>query len=296
LKGIRIYTEAFFYPFPWKGKFTDDCISQETYAVHHWEHSWVANNQASFFSRVRMLLGKILPKKIYIYYKYGKTGIEIYRKKEVRNGPFKGMKYAQARSIGSSLLPKLIGSYEECLHHAIYDLINNDYKKIINIGCGEGYYSVGFARLFPKTKVYAYDINPKAIQLVNLNAIHNEVAERVFANHIIYDKVKLKEESFKEKTLVFCDAEGHERDLFDKEVIPLLKNVDLIIEIHDFIKPDTKTHLIDMFQNSHEINIVKQNTLPVAVLNLFNHDPSLRKGLRLIDENRPEIMEWALLK
>ncbi len=296
LEEIQIYTEEYFYPYHWKSKFTPECIKKNTFTVHHWSKSWNPKKSKSFFLKLKNYIKRKLPFNFQVYLNYGRTGLKLYRKKEILSGPFKGMKYALPKSIGSSLFPKLVGSYEDCLHIDIYDSINCGYKKIINIGCGEGYYAVGFARLLPNVKVYAYDLKKRAIQLVNLNAKHNEVSTRVFGSQILFDKIKLKQESFEERTLIFCDAEGYERELFDEESISYLRNVDLIIEIHDFLKPDTKMHLLELFNDSHQIKIVKQQMISNAVKNLFVNNSSLNKILRLIDEARPEIMEWAVIK
>ncbi len=38
---VKIYPKEYFYPYPWDGKFTDDCIKKNTYCIHHWEKSWL---------------------------------------------------------------------------------------------------------------------------------------------------------------------------------------------------------------------------------------------------------------
>jgi hypothetical protein len=74
----------------------------------------------------------------------------------VRHGPFAGMKYAPITS-GSVLSPKVIGSYESSIHHWIIDAINHNYRTIINVGSGEGYYAVGFSVKSKTSNVFAYD-------------------------------------------------------------------------------------------------------------------------------------------
>ena len=57
---------------------------------------------------LRPLLGE---KYFEIWYKYIRNS--IFKNLEVRTGPFAGMQYPQAKSAGSSLLPKILGSYEK---------------------------------------------------------------------------------------------------------------------------------------------------------------------------------------
>ena len=41
IKDVAVYPAEYFYPYPWFGKFSPDCIKEETYCIHHWEASWV---------------------------------------------------------------------------------------------------------------------------------------------------------------------------------------------------------------------------------------------------------------
>src|SRR5947209_15685441 len=77
----------------------------------------------------------------------------------VQNGPFTGMQYVE-RSIGSSLMPKLLGSYEANLQPVIEEIIRRAPATIVNVGCGEGYYAVGLARRLPHARVYAFEADP----------------------------------------------------------------------------------------------------------------------------------------
>ena len=37
---VKVYPERYFSPFRWYQKFTPDCITPDTYTVHHYCHSW----------------------------------------------------------------------------------------------------------------------------------------------------------------------------------------------------------------------------------------------------------------
>lgn len=45
VKGVTIYPREYFYPYPWYGKFSPDCIEENTYCVHHWEGTWFKKQQ-----------------------------------------------------------------------------------------------------------------------------------------------------------------------------------------------------------------------------------------------------------
>ena len=61
----------------------------------------------------------------------------------VKNGPMAGLKYPSFSSFGSSIFPKLVGTYENELAPIINKLNATQYKLIIDIGCAEGYYAIG---------------------------------------------------------------------------------------------------------------------------------------------------------
>lgn len=40
IEGVTIYPIEYFYPYPWHGNFSPECITENTYCVHYWEGSW----------------------------------------------------------------------------------------------------------------------------------------------------------------------------------------------------------------------------------------------------------------
>src|SRR5262249_17496055 len=72
----------------------------------------------------------------------------------ISGGPFKGMKYV-GDSRGSAFYPKLMGTYELELHGIIERLCQEQFDVLLNIGSGEGYYSVGMAMRCQRLKVIA---------------------------------------------------------------------------------------------------------------------------------------------
>jgi hypothetical protein len=48
------------------------------------------------------------------------------------------------------------------LHDIVETAITRRYDRVINVGCAEGYYAVGFATRMPETDVIAFDIDPIA--------------------------------------------------------------------------------------------------------------------------------------
>ncbi len=38
---VTVYPAEYFYPYPWFGKYSPDCITENTYCIHHWAGSWL---------------------------------------------------------------------------------------------------------------------------------------------------------------------------------------------------------------------------------------------------------------
>jgi hypothetical protein len=214
----------------------------------------------------------------------------------VKNGPFKGLKYPEFSSYGSSIYPKIIGTYEMELWH-IWDLLFcKNYKRIIDIGCAEGYYALGLGRLFPDSTIIAYDISDKARELCMNMSIHNNLRDRLELKSKC-ESFELSQYDYSLKTLIVCDCEGYELDLFEKIDSFIFTNVDLVIETHDFININISTILKSKFSKTHDIISVKsiddiEKALTYSFIEI-NHLSLLQKKI-VLAENRPSIMEWVI--
>jgi len=217
---------------------------------------------------------------------------------EVLNGPFKGMKYPELNSVGSTLYPKLLGSYEMELHKQVEDLISNNYSEIIDVGCAEGYYAVGMAMRCKTAHVYAFDINEKARQQCKEMALLNGVDQRVFVK-TEFTPEKLLNFKFSGKGLIICDCEGFEKTLFNTSNISNLKNCDVLIETHDLIDIEISTYLKDLFKNTHNIiSVYSKDDIQKALDAEFSEldKLNLNSKLEILKENRKAIMEWLICK
>jgi 2-polyprenyl-3-methyl-5-hydroxy-6-metoxy-1,4-benzoquinol methylase len=212
----------------------------------------------------------------------------------VKHGPFKGMIYPEMKAVGSSLVPKLLGSYEKELHPVLEKICSNDYCEIVDIGCAEGYYAVGLAMRIQTAKVFAYDTNNEAIYLCKQMALMNNVAERLVTGSFC-DVTTLRSIPFTRKALIISDCEGYEKKLFTQEIVPSLAHHDLLIEVHDFIDIEISSIIRQRFQNTHLItaiqsidDIVKAHSYCYEELD--SYDLAFRR--HLLAESRPSIMAW----
>ena len=213
----------------------------------------------------------------------------------VKNGPFKGLVYDCMESAGSAIYPKLIGSYESELHTQIETLISQkNYTNVIDIGCAEGYYAVGFAKILPYASVYAYDIDKKARELCHRMALINGVGQRLFIKNKI-SKEDLLNFNLDDSTLIICDCEGFEKELFTLDLAKKLHRCDFIIEMHDNIDINISSELVSIFKKTHEIKLIKSiDDLQKAKTYDFLPDEISLQAKRILYSERPFIMEWLI--
>jgi mannosyltransferase OCH1-like enzyme len=56
---VTLYPLEYFYPYSWFEKFSPDCITENTYCVHHWAGSWVKPEKRKL-PTPRQIAGRIL--------------------------------------------------------------------------------------------------------------------------------------------------------------------------------------------------------------------------------------------
>ncbi len=174
----------------------------------------------------------------------------------IHGGPLKGMDFLSQSAEGCHIA-KLLGCYEQPLHPFIVEAMRTDYDAVINIGCAEGYYTTGFARAMPQARIFACETNLIAQQACAALAEKNGVADRVTVQG------QFRCEDFaafrNQKTLVFCDIEGSEKDLLDPSQAPEMTQMDLIVEAHECFVPGIVQTLTRRFEASHDIVQVNDN-------------------------------------
>jgi len=174
----------------------------------------------------------------------------------VQQGPFFGLDFLENSAEGCHIA-KLLGCYEQPLQPFIERAIASQYPEILNIGCAEGFYAVGLAKRMPNTRVYAYDTNDNAQKVCRGLAEKNGVANRIRIDSIFHTH---DFSNFADRNiLVICDIEGGERDLLDPAHAPSLKSMDVIVESHECLVPGVTQLLIDRFNDSHDITLVRDN-------------------------------------
>ena len=220
----------------------------------------------------------------------------------VQAGPFAGLRYPRSalrkqrmgHLLGSALAPKLLGSYEAELHGVITAVAAREYAQVVDIGTGEGYYAVGLARSMRSTLVYGFESSAEARRFCRRMAALNGVAGRV---RVFGRATTALLNSFLDgrSCFVLCDCEGCEVDLLDPETCPGLVKADILVELHEHLRPGVTTMIEERFKDTHSVQLIHECSRdPSSYSALFGCDNAERElALR---EGRPAVMAWAWLR
>jgi hypothetical protein len=171
----------------------------------------------------------------------------------VQSGPFEGMTIRRI-ATGSLSGPRLLGCYEQELHGLVRN--SGHYRRLVNVGCAEGYYAVGFARLYPNLQVVAYDIDPVSrracAELAELNGVASRIDIRAEFN--ADEMAKMDEPG----TVVWMDIEGAEVPILDSLGPTLGSNCDWVIETHPVSGGNSLDVILRHFADTHDATIIEQ--------------------------------------
>lgn len=161
------------------------------------------------------------------------------------------------------------------------------------VGCAEGYYTVGLARLLPEARVRAFDSDSRAQEVCRAAAVANGVAERmtVAGTCSADDLARLVDGG---PALVVIDCEGCEATLLDGPAPAALRQAWLIVECHDFLVPGVTEQLTARFAASHAIRRIDEGPRDPNRLALLRRWHSHDRWLA-VTEGRPRTMHWLVL-
>lgn len=213
----------------------------------------------------------------------------------VQTGPFQGQVIVPQYMWGDSdITGKLMGVYEDELHEFIEDAVSREPDAVINIGSAEGYYSIGLAQRLKSTTVMAVDIEPRAAEIVKLNAEANGV-DNVLAITQTVDVQWLQTTLANlQRPFIVSDCEGGEDVLLDPTTVPALAKAMILVESHDCLIDGITQTLCQRFSSTHDLQTVAQQTKDA-------YSPSWCESLSdcdkwcLVHEGRPSTGRWIYM-
>jgi hypothetical protein len=230
--------------------------------------------------------------------RHERISLETYElcKGKVIYGPFKGLFLNAETWWGrSDLGAQCLGLYEL----EILDLISNSnpFDVFIDIGAADGYYAVGMLHSQMAKKVICFESSEAGrVAIKKTWKVNNNIGRLEIFAEANQLTIKNIANEFTNKTLVLIDIEGNEFSLLNREIIALLKNCEMIIEIHNWVDnfelkyKNLLTTLNDFFHITL-ISPIERNTTNLSELRSFTDD----NRLLLTSERRPCLMRFLYL-
>jgi SAM-dependent methyltransferase len=211
---------------------------------------------------------------------------------KVQSGPFAEMVLPDADSWGDGdRAAKLLGTYEENLHASLYRAVERAPATVVNVGCAEGFYAVGLARLLPQGRVFAFDIDSHAGSVCRAAAAANGVGDRVTVEGLCTPEALSSLAQRPGGVLLFLDCEGAEKVLLDPLLVAGLEHCDILVETHDVVERGLTELVEQRLSPSHRVERLSQggrNPNDIPELAAWSE---LDRWL-LVDERRLESMFW----
>ena len=213
------------------------------------------------------------------------------------------MKYIRD-SVGSALLPKILGTYELELHEVIERLIAARPATVLNIGAAEGYYAVGLARRLPETTISCWETSQMGRQLLAQLLREISIPEERVSIQGLCSLSELRDALVSvdatETCLLLVDIERSEVLLLDPAILPELFSCHILVEIHEFAVTGAEKLLAKRFCQTQEIERFEAKPRvfadwPETALNL-SRPGSKGTAIAVTCEERPPGMSWMYLK
>lgn len=219
-------------------------------------------------------------------------------------GPFKGTKFKLFReptqfAENTTLIQKISGLYEQ----EILDYIQvSHFDNLIDLGTGDGYYGIGMLAKGYTRRVFFYESDDYRKSLIAINASingiqSNKIFIRQFADpSLILSDLHSDSKNASQKTLIICDLEGFEKELFTESFLKELQQEKAIIlmEYHpNLIKKYNSDHnFIGLLESYYKVTPL--NNMARNLKDQFLDAPLVDDRWLLTSESRAEGIQLLL--
>jgi hypothetical protein len=215
----------------------------------------------------------------------------------VVDGPFRGTLMLPSTHGGSNqeVFGQSIGTYEAPVTQV---LTSRKWLTFLDIGAESGFYVAGMLKNGWAKHAYAFESN-EASQLEMSKRLELNGVSATLLGHADFDRVSGLLETKKlnsSDTVVLCDIEGGEFELFSEALLHRMDRCTIIVELHDPQKRSTP-ELIQRFSKTHQVEVANRDTWRAPFLS----DPSLdqlsdHQKMLLISEGREFPQSWLVAK
>lgn len=220
-------------------------------------------------------------------------------------GPFEGVKYKKYTNLtkyagNTVLVQKVFGLYEQ----EILNFISVEhFDKVIDIGAGDGYYGIGLIAKNYVSKAFFYETDDYRASHIQINASINDIQSDKILLRKTADPTSILNDidnnGVSQKTLIICDIEGWEYDLFTEPFLNDLKkrNICILLEYHphliEKIKTNNSNHnFLELLKNYYDVTTL--NNMARNMTNQLLFAPLINDRWLLVSELRSEGIQLLL--
>lgn len=209
----------------------------------------------------------------------------------VQEGPFKGMVISEDQFWGAGdKASKILGLYEKEIQNLINQIQEkNNFPTFIDIGGADGFFAVGSVKnnLFKNCEVF--EISKRGRLSIEKSAIKNNVNDQISIKGEADEKILSLIENIN-NSVILCDIEGSEYDLFSEKLIKNMHPSNVIIEIHKNSNISLN-EFEDKFKNLFSITKITQGPRSLKDFSELKNFNDNNRAL-LASEGRSYIQEW----
>jgi len=214
-------------------------------------------------------------------------------KGHILTGPFKNAVYTEAH------LAKVIGVYEKEIYPFLNILAKKKFDIIYDIGAAGGYYIAGFSKIFPDTRMIAYEMLEHCWKRLEEVAAQNGVPNKIeIRGEFSCDEWNKQAETVRD-FFIMMDVEGAELTLLNPVAYPVLYQGHILVEIHENEAQNCESTIRERFVKTHQILEVESEErkltdfpegISMVVLNSFKST-----FLEILSDQRLDKQKWLLL-
>ena len=239
------------------------------------------------FKKLELRIDKVVEKKRIIL----SSKISKIYNNTVQQGPFKGMVMNEDQFWGQGdSSSKILGLYEKEIQDLIVSIQKDKkYSTFVDIGGADGFFAIGSLvnNLFKKCEVF--EISKKGRISIQKNSKQNNVYDSIRI-HDKASKASLTKIDNINNSLILCDIEGGEYELFDEKLIKKIYPSDIIIEIHK----NKENSLVNFEKRFTKIYSITKITQEPRSLKNFKELENINDNNRALitSEGRSYVQEW----
>lgn len=216
----------------------------------------------------------------------------------IQEGVFKGLQLSSDTNISNGALAmKIFGLYEQIVIEEIVSA--GPFNDCIDIGAADGYFPLGMLKAGLAKRTICFEATTKGQTSIKLNAKANNLSDKI----VVYSKAdetfetKLHEANYQpQKSLIICDIEGAEFEIFSKEFFNYVHGATIIIELHDRVLGKSlslREDLAALFPDDYSTKIIKSQPVTWGGIQDLEELHDIDRAL-VTCEGRKKIGEWLI--